>query len=66
MNWTTSAAMPKPAVKLWGWSASRGPVVVTLVRVPSGEGFRFIDDQTMPVHDIEQWAYAVAPDETAQ
>jgi hypothetical protein len=65
MDWTASVTLPKPAVKLWGWSASRGPVVVMLVRSVDGKTFRYIDDQTMPVTDLEQWAYAVAPDETA-
>lgn len=65
MDWKSRAELPKPAVPLWGWSTSRGPVVCKLVVDKfTGMGYRFIDDKSMPVHDIKAWAYAVAPGET--
>jgi hypothetical protein len=68
MNWKPATELPKPGVKLWGWSASRGgPVVVMFVKqqVAYATGYRFIDSNSIPVTDIEAWAYAVAPGETA-
>jgi hypothetical protein len=70
MDWKPASELPTPGVKLWGWSASRGgPVVVMLVkgmdRVLNGSDYRFIDANSIPVNDVEAWAYAVAPGETA-
>ena len=65
MGFTDASVLPKPGVKLWAWSTSKGPMVVTLVNGLTGKGYRFIDSNSIPVRDIESWAYAVAPGETA-
>jgi hypothetical protein len=69
MDWKAATELPKPGVKLWGWSTSRGPVVVMLVHGAlfpyRPNAYRFIDLNSIPINDIESWSYVVAPDETA-
>lgn len=63
MAWiSVNKGMPDMAVRVWGWSAYKGQVVVKLVNSPRGAVF--VDDNTMPVRDVVFWQYVVAPNET--
>ena len=63
MAWiSVNKGLPDMAVRVWGWSATKGQVVVKLVENVAGR--MFVDDNTMPVRDVIFWQYVVAPNET--
>lgn len=63
MGWiSVNKDMPALARKALAWSASKGEVIVRLVRGSNGDVF--IDANAMPVRDVIFWQYVVAPNET--
>lgn len=64
MAWiSVNKAMPESAKRVYGWSATKGAVIVKSVKSTTG-GKIFIDDNTLPVRDIIGWQNIVAPNET--